>query len=78
MDCASCPSEGLAHLLTTVARSVKLLATGHFGVGTTTLVDNVLEIAPLRTREKSTQTSIGIDDLAIGFIPATRTPGSAV
>ncbi|MGW2475218.1 GTP-binding protein [Streptomyces sp. NPDC001665] len=44
--------------------AVKILIAGGFGVGKTTLVGAVSEVAPLRTEELLTTASIGVDDLA--------------
>jgi signal recognition particle receptor subunit beta len=44
--------------------AVKLLVAGGFGVGKTTMVGAISEIAPLRTEELITELSAGIDDLA--------------
>jgi uncharacterized protein len=52
------------YLADTVQRSVKILVVGAFGVGKTTLIGSVSEIAPLRTEEVMTKASVGVDDLA--------------
>ncbi|MFJ9616721.1 GTP-binding protein [Streptomyces noursei] len=44
--------------------AVKVLVAGGFGVGKTTFVGAVSEIAPLSTEELITQISVGTDDLA--------------
>ncbi|GAA2144594.1 ATP/GTP-binding protein [Kitasatospora kazusensis] len=44
--------------------AVKILIAGGFGVGKTTLVGAVSEVAPLRTEEYLTRASVGVDDLA--------------
>ncbi len=47
-----------------LAASVKVLIAGGFGVGKTTMVASISEIAPLRTEEMITELSTGIDDLS--------------
>ncbi|MGA5817568.1 GTP-binding protein [Kitasatospora sp. NPDC094028] len=44
--------------------AVKILIAGGFGVGKTTMVGAVSEVAPLRTEEYLTRASVGVDDLA--------------
>ncbi len=46
----------------TMPLAVKILVAGGFGVGKTTLVGAVSEIRPLRTEERLTDRSVGIDD----------------
>ncbi|WP_069813934.1 GTP-binding protein [Streptomyces sp. TP-A0874] len=52
------------YLPETVQQAVKLLIVGAFGVGKTTLIGSVSEIAPLRTEETMTEASIGVDSVA--------------
>ena len=44
--------------------AVKILIAGGFGVGKTTMVGAVSEVAPLRTEEYLTVASVGVDDIA--------------
>jgi len=43
---------------------VKVLVVGHFGVGKTSYIGSISEIAPLRTEEVITQASVGLDDIS--------------
>ncbi|MFD8724090.1 ATP/GTP-binding protein [Streptomyces sp. NPDC059629] len=61
MDYAS--SDHTAGLTGTAPLAVKILVAGGFGVGKTTLVGAVSEVAPLHTEEYLTRASVGVDDL---------------
>ncbi|GAA2740095.1 MULTISPECIES: GTP-binding protein [Kitasatospora] len=52
-----------SYLPSTVQGAVKILVTGPFGVGKTTLVGSLSEIAPLRTEETMTAAGVDVDDL---------------
>ncbi|MER7584781.1 ATP/GTP-binding protein [Kitasatospora sp. NPDC097691] len=54
---------GPQYLPSSVQGAVKILVTGPFGVGKTTLVGSLSEITPLRTEETMTAASSGVDDL---------------
>ncbi|BCJ73912.1 ATP-binding protein [Catellatospora sp. IY07-71] len=47
-----------------IPAAFKILVAGGFGVGKTTLVGTVSEIAPLMTEEYLTDESVGVDDIA--------------
>lgn len=48
----------------TIPRPVKIVISGGFGAGKTTMVGSLSEIRPLRTEEVLTEASVGVDDLA--------------
>lgn len=62
---AGTPADAASlHLPDTARELVKILVTGPFGVGKTTLIDAVSEIRPLHTEEHLTEASTSVDDLA--------------
>ncbi|MGK4582368.1 GTP-binding protein [Kitasatospora sp. HPMI-4] len=60
---ASANSAEPVYLPSTVQGAVKILVTGPFGVGKTTLVGSLSEITPLRTEETMTAAGADVDDL---------------
>ncbi|MGW0894472.1 GTP-binding protein [Saccharopolyspora sp. NPDC002578] len=64
MDSAAwTPPPETAYVAPTVRRSAKILIVGPAGVGKTTFVDTMSEIAPLHTEESLTSASEGVDEL---------------
>ncbi|MBL3666820.1 ATP/GTP-binding protein [Streptomyces sp. M2CJ-2] len=59
----SVPSSDVRYLRDTVTKAVKIVVTGHFGVGKTTMVGTLSEIRPLSTEETMSQAGAHIDDL---------------
>ncbi|MFI8891441.1 GTP-binding protein [Streptomyces paradoxus] len=57
------PGGADVHLPDTAQDLVKILVTGPFGVGKTTLIRSVSEIRPLHTEEQLTEASAQVDDL---------------
>ncbi|MET9909038.1 ATP/GTP-binding protein [Streptomyces sp. NPDC006476] len=60
---ASADFDLAPHTLGAAPAAVKILVAGGFGVGKTTLVGAVSEVAPLRTEEYLTVASVGVDDV---------------
>ena len=56
-------SEGPGGSAAAAPVAVKILIAGGFGVGKTTMVGAVSEVAPLRTEEYLTAASVGVDDV---------------
>ncbi|GAA2433680.1 ATP/GTP-binding protein [Actinomadura vinacea] len=57
------PVERIPYLPGSITRTAKILVVGDLGVGKTSLIGSVSEIAPLSTEEPLTQAGEGVDDL---------------
>jgi signal recognition particle receptor subunit beta len=63
MDSANSSDPAVTYLPATTVQSAKIVIAGYIGVGKTTLVGSVSQVAPLRMEERITEASVGVDDL---------------